>query len=85
MESNTLNLEQTDPEEANLGRSHYMLSRNITRIFLYLVCPVNTPRVCVGGGGGNLGIILVRVCEQVFMKPTLIIYLVFEKMTYSYT
>ena len=29
-----------------------------------------------GGGGGNLGIILVRVCEPFFFKP--IIYLVFE-------
>ena len=29
--------------------------------------------------GGNLGVILVRVCEPVFFKPTPIIYLVFEK------
>ena len=29
-------------------------------------------------GGGNLGVILVRVCGQVFLKPTPIIYLVFE-------
>ena len=64
-----MNIEQTDPEEA---------SRNITRKFLYLVCPVNTPRTG-GGGGGILGVILVRVCEPVFMKPTQIIYLVFEK------
>ena len=33
-----------------------------------------------GGGGGNLGVILVRVRE-----PTPIMYLVFKKMTYSYT
>ena len=33
-----------------------------------------------GGGGGNLRVILVRVCEPVFsLKPTLIIYLGFEK------
>ena len=34
------------------------------------------------GCGGNLRVILVRVCEPVFFKPTPIIYLVFEKMTY---
>ena len=39
-----MNIEQTDPEEA---------SRNITRKFLYLVCPVNTPRT--GGGGVSWG------------------------------
>ena len=32
-----------------------------------------------GGGGGNSGVILVRVCEPIFFKPTLIINLVFEK------
>ena len=38
-----------------------------------------------GGEGGNLGVILVRMCGPVFLKPTPIIYLVFEKkMTYSY-
>ena len=49
------------------------------------------PDICqsyplIRGGGGNLGVILVRVCEPLFFKPTPIIYFVFEKiMTYSYT
>ena len=39
-----------------------------------------------GGGGGNLRVILVRVCGPVCLKSTPIIYLVFEKkMTYSYS
>ena len=33
----------------------------------------------LGGWGGNLRLILVRVCGPVFFKPTPIIYLVFEK------
>ena len=33
----------------------------------------------LGGGGGDLRVILVRVCGPVFLKPTPIIYLVFEK------
>ena len=34
---------------------------------------------CGGGGGGYLRVILERVCGPVFLKPTPIIYMVFEK------
>ena len=33
----------------------------------------------IGGGGGNLRVILVRACGSVFFKPTPIINQVFEK------
>ena len=40
---------------------------------------VQLKRLLFSRGGGNLGVILVRVCVPVFFKPTPIIYLVFEK------
>ena len=38
-----------------------------------------TVSLALGGRGGNLRVILVRVCGPVFLKPTPIKYLVFEK------
>ena len=37
-----------------------------------------------GGGGGYLTVILVRVCRQVFFKPTPIIYLVLKNDLFIY-
>ena len=42
-------------------------------------------RLLGGGGGGGGGVILVRVCKPINLKPTLIIYLAFEKTAHSYT